>query len=354
MSEMKILFVNFTKFWGGGESWAFQVMNELKNRNYDIALLANTKSEILHKSQQAGFKSDAVKVGKFTFLNFIQLSKIKRKLIEIKPDTIVINSSLELKTIGLLIKACGCKKVIFTRGIPSRMKLNPLKRYLFSTVVTDVIVNSNYVKNSISNITKLLKNEPVIIYHGINPETNKKADYQSKNIAIVGRLSPEKGVDLAIRAMQKVLVSIPKAQLWIIGDGKEKENLIRLTSELGIQNSVKFLGFSTDVESLLVQCSMLVLPSRWEGFGLVLLEAMKLSMPCLAFDHTAANEIIVNNETGFLIPDMNTELLAEKIINLLSNPENGKLMGEKGNNLLKDKFTIEKSIDGYQNIIGRN
>ncbi|MDR3653132.1 MAG: glycosyltransferase family 4 protein [Paludibacter sp.] len=353
---MKILFVNFTKFWGGGEYWTSLVMDGLKKRNHSVALFSNTQSKLHLDSQRDNIETYAFSVGKFTFLNLLKLSKIQKTLIDIKPDAIILNSNLELKTIGLLIKASGCSKVIFTRGIPSPMKMKPLKRYLFSNVVSDFIVNSIYVRKSVANVAKLLKNEPTVIYHGIDPDSIVFSECNTKNIAIIGRLSHEKGVDVAIRVMQKVLIPHPDAKLWILGDGKEKENLRNLASELGIQNSVKFWGFQqpTEVDKLLTQCSMLILASRWEGFGLVLLEAMKFKLPSLAFDHTAANEIIIDSETGFLIPEMDIELMSEKAIYLLSNPEVGKQMGEKGNELLKQKFTIEKSLNQYEKLIENN
>jgi len=348
--KKKVLFINFTKFWGGGESWAYQVMDELRKRNYSIVLLSNSQSQLKLKAEQNRFEIYSFKISKLSFLNPFILFKIKEKLAEIKPDVILLNSSLELKTVGLILKSCGCSQVIFTRGIPSPMKMKPLKHYLFSNVVTDVIVNSNYVKVSVANIAALQKNEPTVIYHGINPETLLESKGGTNNIAIVGRLSHEKGVDLAIQAMRNVLKSEPEAKLWIIGDGKEKENLIRLTSELNIQNNVIFHGFTNNVNKLLLQCSLLVLPSRWEGFGLVLLEAMKLKIPCIAFDHTAANEIIIDDETGFLIPNMDVELMADKINFLLSNPALARKMGIKGNELLKNIFTIDRSIDGYEKL----
>jgi len=350
---MKILFVNFIQFWGGGESWTYQVMDELRKRNHSIILLSNTKSKLLVKAQKNNFEAHTVTVNKLSFFNPLVQTKIRKQLIEIKPDVIILNSTLELKTVGLQISACGCNQVLFMRGIPKPIKMSIFKQYLFSKVVTNVVVNSNYVKDSISNFNRYLKNTPEVIYHGINPETTNQGAFGSKNIAIVGRLSHEKGVDIALHVIQKVILSEPDAILWIIGDGKEKENLLHLTSELGIQNSVKFLGFVNDVESQLFQCSILIMTSRWEGFGLVLLEAMKLKIPCIAFDHIAANEIIINNETGFLIPKMSVGLMSEKIIYLLSNSEIGLLMGIKGNDLLKEKFTLEKSIDQYERLIKR-
>jgi len=348
---MKILFINFTKFWGGGESWTYQVMDELRKRNHSITLISNTVSELKLKAEHNNFTTYPFKVNNLSYLNLIQLSKIKKLLIEIQPDVVILNSSLELKTVGLVLKSCGCTKVIFTRGIPSPMKMKPLKRYVFSNVVSNIIVNSYYVKNSVSNIASLLKTEPEVIYHGINPETILEAKGGTKNIAIIGRLSSEKGVDIALKVMVEVLKSEPYAKLWVIGNGKEKEKLIRLSSELGINKSVNFYGFTKDVENLLIQCSILILPSRWEGFGLVLLEAMKLKIPCIAFDHTAANEIIEDNITGYLIPNMDISLMAKKINHLLGNPKLAIEMGKKGNILLIEKFTIDKSIDKYEKIM---
>ena len=347
---MKILFVNFIKFWGGGESWNFQLMDELRKRNHEIVLLANSTSKLLTKANENDFETHAVTVSKLSFLNPFTLSEIKRKLVEIKPDIIILNSTLELKTIGFHINV-GCKKVLLLRGIPSPIKLDLLKRYLFSNVVTNVIVNSDYVKNSLSNLDRFLKNSPEVIYHGIQTESTKTAKTDSNNIAIVGRLSHEKGVDIALRVMQLVVKEQPDAKLWVIGDGKEKENLVQLAAELGITKSIVFKGFVHNVEELLVQCSMLILPSRWEGFGLVLLEAMKLKMPCIAFNHTAANEIIIENHTGFLIPDMNISIMADKIVYLLSNKELTMQLGLNGNMLLKQKFSIENCIDKHEKLI---
>ncbi len=351
---MKILFVNFVKFWGGGESWNLQLMDELRKRNHEIVLLSNKQSKLNTKAAESNFETHEVRVSKFSFINPFKLAIIKRQLIAINPDAIILNSTLELKTIGLQIKACGCHKVLFLRGIPSPIKIDFYKRYLFSKVVSTVIVNSQYVKKSIANLNDILINPPEVIYHGINTETDKHASLESENIAIVGRLSHEKGVDIALKLMQLVLKEKPDAKLWIIGDGKEKENLIRLATELGITNSIIFKGFVQNVEELLVQCSMLLLPSRWEGFGLVLLEAMKLKMPCIAFNHTAANEIIVDGNSGYLIPEHNNGKMAEKIIYLLSNKAAAVQMGIYGNKVLIDTFSIENCINQHEKLLLKN
>lgn len=348
---MRILFVNFTRFWGGGEQWTFQLMNELQKRNHTIILLSNFSSKLAEKSLEAGFETHFLNVQKLSFLNPFFLYVVRNKLLKINTDVAFINSTFELKSIGLLLPQSSNRKVVFNRGIPKVIKTSYLKKYLFSKVVTDVVVNSNCVKDSLSNWTNCLRKEPEVVFHGIDPSTQLQAKLTTKNIAIVGRLSHEKGVDFAIHAMKILLKSVPDAQLWVIGSGKDANKLKELSIELGIQNAVVFHGFSKDVEKLMLQCSMLIMTSRWEGFGLVLLEAMRLKMPCLAFDHIAANEIIVDGYSGFLIPNMNLELMANKMVELLENDVLRKQMGANAYRVLEDKFNLKSCIDRYEKII---
>lgn len=348
---MKILFVNFTTFWGGGEQWTFEVMTELQKRDHEIILLSNSPSELANKAASHNFRTISTPVKKFSFLNFFFLLRLRNIVSKINPEVVLINSTFELKSVGFVLDKNKIDKIIFNRGIPKKLRVDLIKRYLFNHVVTDVIVNSNYVKRSLNNLSKYLKNEPNVIYHGIHAESNVQANHTTKNIAIVGRLSHEKGVDYALKIMEVVLRSEPKAMLHVIGDGKEMSTLKKLASTLGISKSVIFHGFTNNVEELLLECSMLIMTSRWEGFGLVLLEAMKLQMPCISFDHIAANEIINDGQSGFLIPDMNTELFANRIVELLTDGDKCAKMGESAYRLLNIRFNISRSIDFYENII---
>lgn len=348
---MKILFVNFTKFWGGGESWTYQLMDELKKRGHSIILFSNNQSKLLNKAQDNGIITYSFDVKKISFLNPFLYRKLTTSLKEQEPDAVFLNSTLELKTIGLALKSCNCNHVVFNRGIPSPIKLDPFKKYLFTQVVSDIVVNSIYVKKKLADISLLMRREPTVIYHGINTEPKYVTTGKTKNIAIVGRLSWEKGVDIALTVFQKVLSSHTDAKLWIIGTGKEMNNLQKQSTKLGISDSVCFLGHINNVEKLLVQCSVLIMTSRWEGFGLVLLEAMKLKIPCIAFNHIAANEIIINNESGFLIPEMDINLMAQKITYILDNKQLSISMGEKGHEILIEKFSMEHIIDQHENLL---
>ena len=104
--------------------------------------------------------------------------------------------------------------------------------------------------------------------------------------------------------------------------------------------------------ALCSRCALLVLPSRWEGSANVLLEAMLLHMPCVAFDLPSTREVVVENVTGYLVQPENTEELADHIVQLLQHPESIIAMGEAGYERLCAHFSLQKSIDRLEELLG--
>ena len=117
-----------------------------------------------------------------------------------------------------------------------------------------------------------------------------------------------------------------------------------------LQSSVCMLGFRTDIPSILLQSSMLVLPSLWEGFGYVLVEAMAARMPTVATRTSSIPEIVEHEKSGLLVPPRNAMQLAEAISSLLSDPEKAKKMGNYGRTLVEQKFTIGTMIDEFEKL----
>ena len=347
-----ILFVNFSKDWGGGEKWHLISAKELLKRNYHVQILANKNSALYYKAIQEEIVCKVLKISNLSFFNPINLLQIFIYLKKTRPSTIILNGSKELKAIGIIAKLLKVKKIIYRRGIPRRIKLNLFNLFLFKRVVSHIIVNSQNTLNAIQNIfDKIDNHSPVIIYNGIETKADKKSNNKSKKIGVVGRLSYEKGIDMAIKALPKIRKGIPDVSLRIVGDGHERNELEKLVTELGLNKVVEFTGFKDNVLDYLKECSILVMPSRWEGFGFTLLEAMKLKMPCVAFDNNSLAEIIEHGVTGYLVESYDIEQLAETVIKLLKSPKGIKKMGNAGYKCLINKFSIDKSIDKLEEII---
>jgi len=114
-----------------------------------------------------------------------------------------------------------------------------------------------------------------------------------------GRMVPKKGFEDLIRAFQRVVQDQPEAKLVIGGDGAEKEKLIALVDELGLDQRVEFIGWIDGVKTFLAQGSVFVLPSRDEPFGIVLLEVMASGLPIVTTKTGGACEILTNETAYF-------------------------------------------------------
>jgi glycosyltransferase involved in cell wall biosynthesis len=168
-------------------------------------------------------------------------------------------------------------------------------------------------------------------------------------LLFVGQLIRGKGVDLLLQIMAKVQADY---RLLIAGGGKDRCWLETMAAELGIADKVEFQGWVLHPEKLYSTCDLLLLPTRWqEPFGLVGLEAASKGMPIVAFDLGGCREYIVHGENGILIPPGNIGEFAEKVQELLENPEKLLPMGEKGRILAKEKFSPEKFLQEFTNLI---
>lgn len=129
---------------------------------------------------------------------------------------------------------------------------------------------------------------------------------RSKRLLYVGRLSHEKGVDRLLKAWSQIFINHPEWRLVIAGEGPEKERWLRTASTddrmAKVASSINWLGWVSDVRSLMASCEAFVLPSRYEGFPNSLVEAMDSSLPCVATDCSASIiEIIPDDQTGLRV-----------------------------------------------------
>jgi glycosyltransferase involved in cell wall biosynthesis len=156
---------------------------------------------------------------------------------------------------------------------------------------------------------KLTKELMPVIHHGVDV-VKKDNNLQDKGFF--------RRADIQIVVVG--LKTYPDCNLLIVGDGPLKNELEEKTKNLGIEKNVAFVGFQNDPYSYITNSDVIVIPSLFEPFGLVFIEAMALKTPLVAFDVPAGNELLKNKETGYLVPKFNSTEMAEKIISLLKDP----------------------------------
>lgn len=167
-----------------------------------------------------------------------------------------------------------------------------------------------------------------VIPNPISFQTEKKSTLINKKIVSVGRLALPKNYASLIRAFKLVVDKHPDWILEIYGNGPQEIELKSLIAKLNLEKHVFLKGFSANIKEVMSSSSIFALTSIFEGFGLVIIEAMACGLPVVSYDCPCGpKDIITDNKDGFLIPVNNEVLLAEKISLLIKNEKLRKQMG---------------------------
>ena len=189
------------------------------------------------------------------------------------------------------------------------------------------------------------------IYYGLDaaPAPQNVADLRTELgwagaplIGFVGRLTGQKGVDVLLNAFAIVHRALPAARLLLIGDGPQRAALAALAGRLQISAAVHFAGWREDARAQMAALNVLAIASRWEGFGLVTLEAMQAGVAVVASRVSALPEIVLDGETGLLVPAANAAKLAAALLALLQDPQRAMQLGENGRLRAAQLFTVKQ------------
>jgi len=176
-------------------------------------------------------------------------------------------------------------------------------------------------------------------------------------VTCVARLTQQKGLIDLLRAMSRLREAAPDARLLIVGRGELSAKLRGVVDLLGLRSAVRFLGFRRDIRHILKGSDLLVLPSHWEGFGLVLLEAMEAGIPVVGTRVGAIPEVVTDGETGLIVTPRDPDALATGLVRLLRHPDVAAEMGLAGRRRLTEVFGMKKAVtaheDLYKELLGR-
>ena len=164
----------------------------------------------------------------------------------------------------------------------------------------------------------------------------------------VGRLIPVKGHLVLLRALAQARSRVPGLVLDVAGQGPLEPALRAYAKELGLSESVRFLGFVAPIQGAIERSAAVVVPSLGEGFGMVALEAMERGRPVIASDVGGLPEIVADRETGFVVPAGDAEALADAMVSLAEDLPRAAAMGEAARRRALESFTQERSTDGIE------
>jgi glycosyltransferase involved in cell wall biosynthesis len=250
--------------------------------------------------------------------------------------------------------------LVSTRHNDDRFFLNPfvgLVHYAVSEQQDLIIAISDHIARF--TVSRGVRHPERVrrVYHGIEPPLTRALEREGRRIrrdlgirpdafvvGNVGRLAPQKGQRHLVAAMPALLERVPGAHAVIAGGGDLEGYLRDLADELQVAGRVHVLGPRSDIPALMHAIDVFAMPSIWEGFGLVLLEAMAAARPVVASRVATIPEVVVDEETGLLVPVGDPRALAEALARLAEQPELARQYGAAGQNRLRRRFSIEKMV----------
>lgn len=233
-----------------------------------------------------------------------------------------------------------------------------LNRWLWGQVSAGIGISES-VRQFSMEVENVPADKIVTIHYGIAV----KGDYKSSTVSqtalrselqlpptatLVGtvcRLLDWKGVQYAIDAFSQVQQQFVEAHLVITGDGPMRQSLQLQVRQLGLTERVHFLGWRSDATLVMSGLDVFLMPSEREGFGIVLLEAMSHALPVIGSRAGAIPEVVVDGETGLIIPPKDPAALAEALAHLLADRPLRQYMGLLGFDRLEVHFSAERMID---------
>jgi glycosyltransferase involved in cell wall biosynthesis len=164
-------------------------------------------------------------------------------------------------------------------------------------------------------------------------------------IGSVCRLIEQKGLIYSLQGFAQIAGQFPTAHYVIAGDGSLRAELEAAAQTLNLADRVHFLGWRSDPYAIFAALDLLLAPSLWEGFGLVFLEAMALGVPILSTRVSAIPEVVIDGETGWLVPPRDPDAIAAALRKALSDPALLRARGDNGRRRLETEFTVQAMVD---------
>lgn len=364
---MKLLYyLNHITNHGGMERIVIDKINYFSSCGYDVHLCYfGSKEDFPAYDINSNVHIEPIIVCRFdsnSFLdkikNIISLKDILNEIhLRVKPD-IIINANANLVTWILPFINKNIPKVTELHfsyeglccmdksnfGIVKHYALMCLRRLFYPKYNKLIVLNEVDKKYWGFKNIDIIPNFSNVPYEHRNIEQSS-----SKTVLTVGRLSSQKNYKILIDCWKIVHTNNSEWKLCIWGDGEYKDSLSNQIQRLGLSNTVFLKGVTDQIFKEYRKASFFVMSSKYEGFPLVLVEAMKSSLPCIGFNITGVNTVIENGNNGILVKNYNPESLAKAIINLM---DDNKLREELASNSAESmmKYDKEKIMVIWKNL----
>lgn len=350
----------------GAEVFAALLAEELCKRGHQVYFISLYKTPAnllnINAARIIDLNGRASKI--INLLVFFRLLLYTKKY---RPDIIQANGSDTLKyTVALKIFHWRSKIVyrnisMVSKWIAQRKLIHLFNKILFNQVDAVASVSKNSL-NDLVHLNLIPEKKGIVIHRGVlEPRivSQHERDHLKDQLAIhegapvllhVGRFSTEKNHPFLLEVVEKLRAEIPHLILLFAGEGEELERIQSMAASMGIHAHVRFVGSIADLQPYYQIADALVISSWIEGLPGVILEAGINEKPCIAVKVGGIPEVIINHETGILIPTHDAVLFSSETHSLLQNEKMLKQMGLCAKNLVTSRFSLPVSVSHFENL----
>ncbi len=362
---MRVLFLSFpyASSQGGGERYTEQVIEGLHRAGHETFLISSSDA-LLATFKNRGWNAIALWCGLepvtplavllFPLHAILSLCVLLCTIVWfrfVRKTKVIVCLSLTEKLIATPIAHLLGMNVIWTEHLVAgrSLTLNPY-RYWYAACarLAQVVTVSQAAKRALVGVG-VPASRIQIIPPGVAPRAAHAPIPEKPVIGAISRLSREKNVALLLEAFALIIKELPEATLEIFGDGPERSSLEALAAKLGITKATTFRGY---VERAIdgARFSICIVPSERESFGMTALEVMSCGIPVVATRVGGLPEVIVDGETGMLVPPNDASAMATAALTLLRDKEGAARMGEAGRLRATRVFTEEKMQQAWNQL----
>jgi glycosyltransferase involved in cell wall biosynthesis len=355
---------------GGAQQALFRLLSGLDHRQYrpTVACLYNGRGEVAQQIRHLGVR--VVDVGMQPKWRLDAVWRLHRLMQQEKPvilHTWMIHANILGRIMGRLNRV---PVVIISRrtqnldGVGRELANRMLSGWSDATITVSECVRQVEIAQARTDPAKV-----ITIHNGVEAERYRQIDLTVRDlirrelktpnevlvIASVGRLHSVKGFAHLLAAMQSVHARFPEVHLWLIGDGELRTTLDAQAHKLGLDDVIVFAGTRLDVPEILTAVDIFTLTSHVEGMPNAILEAMAAGLPIVATQVGGVPEIVVDGETGLLVPPADEKALAQALLTLLEDASLRQHFGLAGRQRLLEQFDIavtrQKTVDLYGRLL---
>jgi glycosyltransferase involved in cell wall biosynthesis len=344
----------------GTEKHLLTLLPGLKTRGLDPRLLILVEPSIPMDVYAAEMRAVGVPTEQTPIHRDLDLSLFRRLrayIQSLRPDAVhthLIHADMH----GVIAaRRAGVPKVFTTchndDPFRKRWTVRRMQGFLWPRITRSIAI-SEWIRRHAIEVEGAPPEKIVRIYHGIDVASLQRSPDVRERVraswgvapgefvfGTVGRLIEQKGIGDALTTFR----AVPNARYVIAGDGPLRSELEAQAARDGLRERVSFLGWRADVAEVLAGFDAFVMPSRWEGFGLVVLEAMAAGLSVIATRVSALPEIVVDGVTGIVTTPRDSAAMGKAMVELCENPERARELGRAGLQRAKTEFSAARMID---------